>query len=515
MAKDVLLVCGTQVPSTSKFCAGCGVMATTMAATNPAYPKGDSFLKHRLVIAFVVLASFDHLVAASFDCGKARTRTEKLICSDDGLSKADEEMAAAYKNARQLASQFAPEDAKEIKEGQVEWLTDQANNCTDRQCLVDAYKARNAELAFYVSHLKNDAADYTGTYSMGQRGHLEVIQLSSGLIKFSLQVTRSVNLNSGEASGEIRLNRGVAVYTDPGDAECKITMVFRKTKVLITQSGSCGFGYGVIADGTYMKTSDSAGSELSESETPSQGSVLSPKPDDSGASGSAVATSQPHVPAAPKSRVVIPHSQNPVSTDAPDRTAFLLVGLLLFMAMALVVGLVKPSLVVPSGFGPTRMKAGMLYGTLALIATVCLASQGPRTDPPKTAPEDSSKPASPSGEGMLLKSYESPDLVQEYAKNAIRADHKLKGTRIRVIGSVVEIGKDDDGAPYVGLNGASDDSLVKCTFDEDQSAALAKLDRGARVALIGTMTGLTTLNVGDVGVAGRVDLDRCEVSQDR
>lgn len=38
--------------------------------------------------------------AASFDCSKARSRTEKAVCSDASLSKADEEMAEAYKLAK-------------------------------------------------------------------------------------------------------------------------------------------------------------------------------------------------------------------------------------------------------------------------------------------------------------------------------------------------------------------------------------------------------------------------------
>ena len=35
--------------------------------------------------------------AASFDCAKAGTKVEKLICGDAGLSKLDDELAAAYK----------------------------------------------------------------------------------------------------------------------------------------------------------------------------------------------------------------------------------------------------------------------------------------------------------------------------------------------------------------------------------------------------------------------------------
>jgi uncharacterized protein len=39
-------------------------------------------------------------VAASFDCAKAGTPTEKAICKDPVVSKLDEEVAAAFKTAQ-------------------------------------------------------------------------------------------------------------------------------------------------------------------------------------------------------------------------------------------------------------------------------------------------------------------------------------------------------------------------------------------------------------------------------
>lgn len=40
------------------------------------------------------------IINPSFDCKKARTNTEKLICSDKELAALDKEMAQAYKKAR-------------------------------------------------------------------------------------------------------------------------------------------------------------------------------------------------------------------------------------------------------------------------------------------------------------------------------------------------------------------------------------------------------------------------------
>ena len=85
----------------------------------------------------------------SFDCEKARTFSEKLICSDAGLSKADYEMAAAYKGALSITSQLLPDQPKSIKESQIAWLKE-VQSCTDRQCLATAYANRQAVLASYV-----------------------------------------------------------------------------------------------------------------------------------------------------------------------------------------------------------------------------------------------------------------------------------------------------------------------------------------------------------------------------
>ena len=49
------------------------------------------------LIAIFIIPSL--IFAASFDCSKARTKTEKAICDDPILSNLDEDMAAAYSKA--------------------------------------------------------------------------------------------------------------------------------------------------------------------------------------------------------------------------------------------------------------------------------------------------------------------------------------------------------------------------------------------------------------------------------
>lgn len=74
--------------------------------------------------------------AASFDCTKAATAVEKMICGNEGLSKLDEVMADTYK--AQLAAR--PNDPS-IRNDQATWLQER-NKCTSDSCLVVAYLDR-------------------------------------------------------------------------------------------------------------------------------------------------------------------------------------------------------------------------------------------------------------------------------------------------------------------------------------------------------------------------------------
>ncbi|MDR0762218.1 MAG: lysozyme inhibitor LprI family protein [Campylobacteraceae bacterium] len=83
-------------------------------------------MKKVLLILTLVTSS---LFSASFDCKKAKTDIEKLICSDKELSQLDDELNEAYKKA------LARSNNKEaLKKSQIEWL-----NRIDKDCKKDYY----------------------------------------------------------------------------------------------------------------------------------------------------------------------------------------------------------------------------------------------------------------------------------------------------------------------------------------------------------------------------------------
>ncbi len=98
------------------------------------------------------------LQAASFDCAKAIIPIEKLICSDEVVSKLDADLAGAYKEA---AEKINDKDA--LKQQQRTWLKEKRNQCSDAGCLIKAYRARIGELT------ASALADNTAAFSSAKK----------------------------------------------------------------------------------------------------------------------------------------------------------------------------------------------------------------------------------------------------------------------------------------------------------------------------------------------------------
>src|SRR5688572_27435881 len=99
--------------------------------------------------------------AQSFDCRKAATAVEKMICADAGLSALDEQMANAFAMARDYF------DLNAIS--QAEWLKTVRNRCASTACLKDAYEARISHLYSVTPMPKADGYYYSEseTFSPG------------------------------------------------------------------------------------------------------------------------------------------------------------------------------------------------------------------------------------------------------------------------------------------------------------------------------------------------------------
>lgn len=85
--------------------------------------------------------------AASFDCSKASSRVEKLICSDPGLSKQDDILGQLYRKAKAASS--SPEGLTKQARENLKW---REANCDDRACIEEWYANI---IPFYQAQLAN------------------------------------------------------------------------------------------------------------------------------------------------------------------------------------------------------------------------------------------------------------------------------------------------------------------------------------------------------------------------
>jgi uncharacterized protein len=180
--------------------------------------------------------------AATFDCDKASTFAEKVVCSDSRITAMDDELGRLYKAA--LAS--APQK-EALRTDQKAWLASR-DRCQDSNCIMKAYSDRIAALKGATS------ASVTGTYTM-KGGEARVQQTNDGRIKFFIDATHQTNV--GEVSGEAPLSGDAANYADR-DSDCALAFKFAGEKLVVSQDGSCGMGLNVSGSGTYKRASTAA-----------------------------------------------------------------------------------------------------------------------------------------------------------------------------------------------------------------------------------------------------------------
>lgn len=96
----------------------------------------------RIVGLIVLLALNTASGAASFDCAKAATPTEKMICANQRISDLDEYLGRYYLTARAEVGR----GAACLTPNQRDWLRNVRNVCKDVACLERVYLNRLAEL---------------------------------------------------------------------------------------------------------------------------------------------------------------------------------------------------------------------------------------------------------------------------------------------------------------------------------------------------------------------------------
>ena len=192
--------------------------------------------------------------SASFDCAKATTSIEKMICLNAQLYDLDELLVVSYKKAMSRT-----EDKKLLKSEQQQWLKSTRNVCQDVECLKDAYAVRITELNEKVATHKQTFS-VSGTYQRYYRGKPDVHKttisikaLQNGQIQVQGQSiwvgSSSTNVNMGEVEGVALLENNQAYVKDES---CELTLLFSAKTLIVENETGCG-GLNVTFNGEYRK----------------------------------------------------------------------------------------------------------------------------------------------------------------------------------------------------------------------------------------------------------------------
>lgn len=212
-----------------------------------------------LALAALTCIASSAALAASFECAKAKTKTEKLICSDVAISSLDEALGTAYKNAYNRV-----ENKLGIRQSQRDWLSSyQLTSCEDVACLKKEFSER-IEILNEASAVGDPTSKWTGSYMRYWRGKedkntasISVLGLHSGRLFISGSAlwygpnAKIGQVNDGEILG--RSNPvgadGVATFDSEG---CSAKLALHDNVLEVTEESGCG-GLNVTFNGKYRR----------------------------------------------------------------------------------------------------------------------------------------------------------------------------------------------------------------------------------------------------------------------
>ena len=203
-------------------------------------PRLVAALLGLVLIAFALPAA-----AASFDCAKARTKVEKLICMDPQLSRQDSELAVAYAEALKV---WDGRIAAYVKMTQRGWVGSRTLlppgqdmggvYCTDDDSRLSCLRDIQAER---IAVLKSPGFRLSGIYVRGQ-DFLAVKGASAGL-SFGYVADGNAIQGATDEAKPVRVAPGQTAVTFPlagtGPDACTLDAVFSADAVTLTQKGPC------------------------------------------------------------------------------------------------------------------------------------------------------------------------------------------------------------------------------------------------------------------------------------
>lgn len=116
--------------------------------------------------------------AASFDCMRAGSDVEKMICSDHKLNRLDDFLSQNYKIA--INSGMLDSIKSGLKKSQIEWLN-KRNSCINNQCIEKMYSQR-------IDYLWDKCFENI-------RGKINYVKYSEAIEKINKEISQTSSLN--------------------------------------------------------------------------------------------------------------------------------------------------------------------------------------------------------------------------------------------------------------------------------------------------------------------------------
>lgn len=198
-------------------------------------------------------------MAASFDCAKATSAQEKLICGAADISQLDERGAGLY-----AAALVATPDKNLVKTWQRDWLRGSRNACADAECLRRVMSLHNRELEEFA-RVAAAGPTVSGLYERRVRGRpdrhsaqLMLVALDGNRVRVqgnAIWVGNAAtgSVHTGEIDGLARAVGGAKLRFD--DAYCHLEISTGRNSLTVAEAAGsqCG-GMNVTFAGEYRKS---------------------------------------------------------------------------------------------------------------------------------------------------------------------------------------------------------------------------------------------------------------------
>lgn len=203
---------------------------------------------NKLIVIFFFYFSLSSIsYSASFDCNKASSVIEKVICTDKILGDLDDSLQQTYKKALENS-----QNANALKTSQLEWLKNVRNRCSDKDCVTQVYTSRLMELN---KQTKTIEALKAGEYlTEGGWGYLKISEDKKASVNFSIEAMGG-NGHSCSLAGVIHNGKSTPDEQEGNPETCEVNFISNENGIAVTpNTDACRMFCGMRAqfEGIYL-----------------------------------------------------------------------------------------------------------------------------------------------------------------------------------------------------------------------------------------------------------------------